>query len=99
MLLDRVRALRNTAGAAVLAAFLCAACDPHTPNYLAEVRRMTGGDPIAGRDKIRHYGCHGCHTIPGIAGADAMVGPPLTHWARRVYIAGELPNTPENLAR
>jgi cytochrome c len=74
-------------------------CDPHRPNYAAEVRRMTGGDPDAGRAKILRYGCTGCHTIPGIRGANALVGPPLTHWSRRVYIAGELPNTPENLSR
>jgi cytochrome c2 len=27
-----------------------------------------------------------------------MVGPPLDHFARRVYIAGVLRNTPDNLA-
>jgi cytochrome c2 len=90
-------------GAAVLfvAAMACAtvACDPHRPDYAAEVRRMTGGDPKTGRDKIRQYGCNGCHTIPGIVGANTWVGPPLTHWARRAYIAGELPNTPENLSK
>jgi cytochrome c1 len=28
-----------------------------------------------------------------------MVGPPLTDWAQRRYIAGLLPNTPENLVK
>ena len=28
---------------------------------------------------------------------DAEVGPPLDRYGRRVYIAGRLPNTPENL--
>ena len=79
---------------------LCTAgCDPARPNYIAEVKRTTGGNPRAGVDKIRKYGCYACHTIPGIAGADALVGPPLIHWSRRSYIAGELPNTPENLAK
>jgi cytochrome c1 len=27
------------------------------------------------------------------------VGPPLLWWSRRTFIAGELPNTPENLVR
>ena len=26
-----------------------------------------------------------------------MVGPPLIGWADRIYIAGRVPNTPENL--
>jgi cytochrome c len=93
--------VRNVSAVLLLAAIACATigCDPHRPNYAAEVRRMTGGDPRAGREKIRRYGCQGCHTIPGISGADALVGPPLTHWSRRVYIGGELPNTPENLSK
>jgi cytochrome c2 len=60
---------------------------------------LTGGNPEAGRDRIQHYGCRSCHTIPGIPGAEALVGPPLIHWSKRVYIAGELPNTPDNLMR
>jgi cytochrome c2 len=36
--------------------------------------------------------------IPGIDGADGLVGPPLIHWGRRAYIAGVLPNNPDNLA-
>jgi cytochrome c1 len=28
-----------------------------------------------------------------------MVGPPLTSWSRRTFIAGEVPNTPDNLVR
>jgi cytochrome c1 len=34
-----------------------------------------------------------------VPGADAEVGPPLTGFGRRGYIAGELPNNPENLQR
>jgi cytochrome c len=81
------------------AALLCCAmaCDPARPDYIAEVKHMTGGDPHTGQLKIRNYGCQSCHTIPGITGANALVGPPLLHWSKRVYIAGELPNTPENL--
>jgi cytochrome c len=75
------------------------ACDPARPHRMAEVRNMTGGDPHLGEEKIRHYGCNSCHTIPGITGPEAVVGPPLMHWSRRVYIAGELPNTPENLRK
>lgn len=35
--------------------------------------------------------------IPGIKNANGLVGPPLYKIALRTYIAGELPNTPENL--
>jgi cytochrome c1 len=45
------------------------------------------------------YGCGACHVIPGVTGAGGIVGPPLNNWSRRVYIAGNLPNTPENLVR
>lgn len=55
-------------------------------------------EPQRGARLIQHYGCGACHTIPGINGADGLVGPPLTHWSRRSYIAGVLPNTPDNLA-
>ena len=46
---------------------------------------------------LKHYGCGGCHYIPGIAGANDKVGPGLEQFANRAYIAGHLPNTPENL--
>ncbi|TGV62302.1 c-type cytochrome, partial [Mesorhizobium sp. M00.F.Ca.ET.158.01.1.1] len=43
------------------------------------------------------YGCSGCHTIPGIEGADGQTGAPLTELSKRVYIAGVLENRPDNL--
>lgn len=70
----------------------------HTNDIKAAVR-ATGGDPHRGKDKIRYYGCSSCHTIPGIEEANGKVGPPLSAFALRVYIAGELPNTPDNLRR
>lgn len=51
----------------------------------------------AAQEAIDTYGCGSCHTIPGIRGADGLVGPPLTRFHERAYIAGQLPNTPENL--
>ena len=50
-----------------------------------------------GKQQIVAYGCGSCHVIPGIPQATAMVGPPLAHWAKRSYIAGEVPNSPEFL--
>mgnify|MGYP001544976079 CR=1 FL=1 len=46
---------------------------------------------------IEQYGCGSCHTIPGVRNARGLVGPPLLWWSRRTFIAGEVPNTPENL--
>ena len=57
----------------------------------------TGGDPEKGRIEIRDHGCGACHSIPGVPGANALVGPPLDHMASRAYVAGMLPNTPDNL--
>jgi cytochrome c len=61
------------------------------------VFRVAGGDARQGPEIMRRYGCIDCHTIPGVRGANTFVGPPLTAWAHRVYIAGLVPNTPENL--
>ena len=60
---------------------------------------MTGGDPARGSALVRQYGCNACHTIPGVREAQGQVGPPLAGIALRVYLAGQLPNTPENLIR
>lgn len=55
------------------------------------------GDVEAGRVALVTYGCHACHTIPGVPGANSLVGPPLIGWAERAYIAGALPNQPNHL--
>jgi cytochrome c2 len=44
-----------------------------------------------------NYGCPTCHVIPGVPGAVGKVGPSLASLAQRSYLAGILPNTPENL--
>lgn len=58
-----------------------------------------GGDPDRGALLIRDYGCGACHMVPGIAGADGVVGPSLTTVGRRIYLAGLLRNTPDNMMR
>lgn len=59
----------------------------------------TGGDASHGRQVISDYGCGSCHTIPGIHGARGVVGPPLFFMGRRTMIAGQLPNTPDNIVK
>jgi len=58
-----------------------------------------GGDASRGKSLIRAYGCGSCHTIPGVRGAKAIVGPNLQGVASRAYVGGVVPNTPENLMR
>jgi cytochrome c2 len=60
---------------------------------------LTNADAGRGRIAIKKYGCGSCHTIPGITGAEGLVGPPLSQIASRVYIAGVLPNEPDNMIR
>ena len=57
------------------------------------------GDAVAGKALLENYGCGSCHVIPGIRTARGMVGPPLLYFSRRTMIAGELPNSPDNLVR
>ena len=57
------------------------------------------GDATRGRMLLQQYGCSACHTIPGVRGANAAIGPSLDRLGRRVYVAGVLPNSPSELAR
>lgn len=82
---------------ALLAAILVAGCSVVTTERAREAG--TDVEVELGRQAIIEYGCGTCHTIPGVRGADGLVGPPLTRFGRRGYIAGRLANTPDNLAR
>jgi cytochrome c1 len=62
-------------------------------------RAITGGDLTRASAIVRRFGCGGCHTIPGIGGADGQVAPSLAHLRLRVFIGGVARNTPENLVR
>ncbi|HEX3966935.1 MAG TPA: c-type cytochrome [Edaphobacter sp.] len=59
----------------------------------------TGGNPEHGKQLIQSYGCGACHIVPGVHGARGLVGPPLFYLSQRTMIAGELPNTPDDVAR
>lgn len=60
---------------------------------------VPGGDAEEGRRLLYQWACGSCHVIPGVAGAEGMVGPPLTDWAARQYIAGTMRNRPPELIR
>ena len=57
----------------------------------------TGGSPERGRTAIEAHGCTACHTIPDVDGPKGKVGPGLGGFAQRSFIAGQVPNTPDNL--
>jgi cytochrome c len=59
----------------------------------------TGGNIHRGAEMIQYYGCGSCHIIPGISGAGGLAGPPLSGVGNRIYIAGVLQNTPDNMMR
>jgi len=93
----------NRGASAVLLAVLLtagsAACRRGAGLPPEQAARITGGTPARGAELIRGFGCGACHVIPGIAGAQGEVGPPLAGLARRAYIAGVLTNTSANLVR
>jgi cytochrome c len=51
----------------------------------------------AGRAAIQKYGCYTCHVIPGVPGARGQIGPSLQGVTSKYYLAGQLPNTYDNL--
>ncbi|MBQ0905052.1 cytochrome c family protein [Micromonospora sp. U21] len=77
----------------IVAVTACASTAPPPPP------ESRNGRPDRGAELIAQYGCGSCHTIPGINRADGLVGPPLTRFGARSYIAGQLPNNADNLRR
>ncbi|HET9212368.1 MAG TPA: c-type cytochrome [Thermoanaerobaculia bacterium] len=103
MELERTRKALAGAGLALALALAgsVAGCDSNGGPSAIEKKaaEMTGGEPSRGKDVIRRYGCSSCHTIPGVEGARGQVGPSLEGIASRAYLAGKLPNTPENMIK
>ncbi|MBV9678805.1 MAG: c-type cytochrome [Acidobacteriaceae bacterium] len=80
------------------AAVLLLGCDNQAVKWQT-ARATTGGNPQLGVAAIKRYGCGSCHIIPGISGAVGLVGPPLSGIGSRIYVAGVLQNTPQNMMR
>jgi putative membrane protein len=74
------------------------ACDSGAA-AVSEAETLTGGNVARGKSAIGKYGCAACHTIPGIEGSQATVGPPLTSVANRGYLAGHISNSPDNMMK
>ena len=79
---------------AILLAAALAACTATEPPPTVD-----GGDPERGRLQLEQYACGSCHVVPGVRQAHGTVGPSLGQYARRVYVAGEIPNQPDILVR
>jgi cytochrome c1 len=73
-----------------------AACDQPEMSALP---RVIGGDQEVGRAVIAAVACGICHVIPGIPGANGIVGPSLTGFGRRQLIGGVAPNQPALLVQ
>lgn len=88
---------RRRAAIGLVALIVATGCE--LGRHEAPVRQVPGGDPSRGRDALVLYGCGACHHIPGVDGATGRVAPPLAGFADRSFVAGVLPNRPDELVR
>jgi len=93
----RYRSARLFAVLLSLASTLAAGCSGGQGGRPVSIAMQ--GNPRSGQKLIVAKGCGSCHVVPGIYSARGLVGPPLYFFGRRTMIAGELPNTPDNLVR
>ena len=83
----------------VVCTLLLGGCLRDLDPRLGHRHTVAGGKSKEGPAAMRTYGCIRCHTVPGVTGANALVGPPLAGWSKRRFIAGRVPNEPEELVR
>lgn len=83
--------------AVALLGLLLVACEPG--RSAPPMRQVPGGNAALGREALARYGCGGCHVIPGIPAARSLVGPPLTHYGQRGFVAGVVSNSADNLIK
>lgn len=85
---------RLTTAALLVCAVLASGCAKEE-----SVSRVVGGDPERGRLLVQQYQCAACHFIPEVQGPNGDAGPSLQYMGRLSYIAGSIPNQPENMIR
>jgi cytochrome c len=83
---------------ATLLGLACALCGLLSSGCQRLSAYVPGLDPTMARgvELTNHYGCAACHEIPAAA-VTGYVGPSLRGIQRRAYLAGGLPNTPEQM--
>lgn len=57
------------------------------------------GNADRGLRLLSQYQCGSCHAIPEVPGAQGGIGGTLSAYGKRSYIAGQLANSPDTLAR
>lgn len=82
------------AAALALVAIACGDSGPRASERV--LHAPEDGVAERGREAIPAYGCQTCHVIPGVKG-EGHVGPPLTSFSRRAFIAGVIENNADNL--
>jgi cytochrome c len=94
---------RAFAGVMLLAVLPASAGGGYWYSQKQESRRkaaaLTNGDPDRAPALVVRYGCAGCHSVPGVRSPGGLAAQPLGDVARRQFIAGVLPNNPDNLRR
>lgn len=83
--------------AAVTALLVLGACTP--PPQQSRDLSVPGGDAERGRTVYLEYGCASCHATPDVPSVRTGVGPDLDELPDRLYLAGQIPNRPEELIR
>ncbi len=76
-----------------------AACGRPDAPTVRQATMVGAAEPKKAPAALRAYGCVSCHTIPGVRGANALVGPPLNAFAKRRFVAGRVPNEPDRLVQ
>jgi cytochrome c len=83
------------AGLLLIVTLFASACSKLSEGSAAQAAGAQRSAP----ELMIQYGCPSCHVIPHVPGAVGKVGPSLDSLAQRSYLAGSLPNTPDNLQR
>ena len=91
--------MRNFSWPFVLLLFVGLLCGCTGDHEVSFHPPSAGGNAGRGAQLIDQYECGRCHTIPGIHDARGVFGPPLNAMSRRTYIAGQIPNNPNNLVQ
>jgi cytochrome c2 len=96
----RVSKRMVAAGAAVLVIGLASAWAYREHRVERQIDTATGGVAKRAIPIMLTNGCAGCHTIPGVPGAQGQVGPRLdSTLSSRRYLAGVVPNDKHNMIR
>ncbi len=60
---------------------------------------IADGDLQRGRLMVLEFGCSGCHIVASVRQARGRVGPNLENIREQIYLAGILPNQPDNMVQ